>query len=379
MQTVTEILIDYSTSMKGDRLNICKRMLLEEILPAVDYSDKIGIKTFSASRSKVPSIIERQSLRSTNKKELTNTVNNLDTPSGNTPIAAAIKSSLDNLKRYRSFKKKVILITDGEENCNGDYEAEAQRTVTEELDCEIHVIGLGLEEKATEKAVKIAAIAGGTFSNLDISTYDEYDSELVHDTLSDFIEAVKKPESDTTTEKVDVKEKRISTKAATEPSLKPDNSIRNGAKKSVKSELTESSQVRRNGEKAIKERREVAILEKAQPTNVKSKETDTNAELLKAITDELQSLRTEIQVLKSSNQLEESQEEEEKSKVGEYEEVLVEEEEVQEESPNEDEIVYGEVMTKSEKYVLDSLKAEYGERVRWLNEETESKQSHDFE
>ncbi len=344
MQTVTEILIDYSTSMKGDRLKVCKRMLLEEILPAVEYSAKVGIKTFSASRTKVPSIVERQSLRVTNKKELTNTINNLDTPSGNTPIAAAIKSSLDTLTRYKEFKKKVILITDGEENCNGDYEAEAKRTITEKLDCEIHVIGLGLEKNAAEKAKKIAEIANGTFANLDISTYEEYDSELVSEVLDDFTKAVRPKPSDTAKKETDTEKKHEPPSMVTKADHPKKSSEKNGA--------------------------ETVALEENRPT-LKPKKRDAGTELLEAITEELRSLKTEVQLLKNNKKEEESEVESYVEEEQEPQEILTADEDTTKAD--------GEIIDRSEKYVFDVLKVEYGERVKWLNENQVNEQSHDFE
>src|SRR5690606_8572930 len=106
MQIVTEILIDFSSSMK-DKLELTKAALLNDIIPNLDYSAKIGIKTFSATTNKKPIIKTILPLSITNKEQIVNAVNTLNSPDGNTPIAAAIKNSVDSLKEYLAFDKKI--------------------------------------------------------------------------------------------------------------------------------------------------------------------------------------------------------------------------------------------------------------------------------
>jgi hypothetical protein len=42
MQTVTEILIDFSSSMES-KIAMTKRLLLEQVIPTMDYSSNVGM------------------------------------------------------------------------------------------------------------------------------------------------------------------------------------------------------------------------------------------------------------------------------------------------------------------------------------------------
>lgn len=367
MQTVTEILIDYSTSMQGDRINICKKMLLEEVLPMIDYSSRIGVKTFTASNDKKPSITVRQGLKVTNKEELTNAISSLNSPNGNTPIAAAIKNSVASLKEYRAFKKKIILITDGEENCNGDYEAEASKAKTEGIECEIHVIGLGLKANAIEKAKRITYASGGTFSNLGTSTYVAYKAGAVKDAIVNLTKAIGKKSTNPVNYQSNTGQTNISTQSTSRSTPKTPvithqkpiepKTVEPMQAEKPKKEISEVNQDE-NSEK------EQLVADRKMIDNDYSKLTstvETNSELLKDIVGELKCLKTEIKELKDEG-IKISQEEED----GEV--IIKENKELNEE-----------VRAASEKYVFELLKSKYGERVKWLNENGESGQDHDFE
>lgn len=365
MQTVTEILIDYSSSMQGDKINICKRMLLEEVLPMIDYSSRIGIKTFTASRDKTPSIEVRQALKVTNKEELTSAINNLNSPNGNTPIAAAIKNSVISLKEYRAFKKKIILITDGEENCNGDYESEAGNARTEGIECEIHVIGLGLDVNAVEKAKRITYASGGTFSNLGTSRYAAYKSGAVKDAIVNLTKAIGKrtPTSTTypvNTENINPPVKQTVVKEPKPPT--PINPIPTPPKPvlpPVKSEEVNTDNISFSPSTEDKtDRNKQSNTDYSQLAST----VENNSKVLNEVVDLLKDLNTEIKELKNKG-IKISQGDDDDGEV-----IIRENKELNEQ-----------VRDASEKYVFGLLKSKYGERVKWLNEHGESGQDHDFE
>lgn len=192
MQTVTEILIDFSWSM-NDKLLLTKRALLDEIIPNLDYSTQIGIKTFFTATTKdhVPIINTILPLSLTNKEQIFKAVNNISNPSGNTPIAKAIKSSVDSLNEYPVCDKKIILITDGEETCGGDYISEVNNAKSKGINCQIHIIGIGLSLEATQKAESISKMSNGTFSHIPFTKGTTYDQSSVKQNLTSFFTAIK--------------------------------------------------------------------------------------------------------------------------------------------------------------------------------------------
>lgn len=314
MQTVTEILIDFSASM-SEKLTLIKSSLLQDIIPDLDYSSKIGIKTFTATQEKIPIIKSVLPLSITNKEQLISAISSLDNPDGNTPIAAAIKSSVNSLKEYPAFDKKIILITDGEENCNGDYEKEVSIAISDGINCEIHIIGIGLNDQATKQAEKIKTLSKGSFSSIPfVKGKTVYQQNIVRHNLTPFYTAVKPTVKQPSPITSPVS---IENKTAT-PVIEP---------KSPTSEIKETK-----------------IL----------KETSTpHKEDFKLVMDEIKEIRKELKDLRK-----------EKDQVLEI---------------AEDEVLNERIRKASEEYLFEILKKKYPDRVKWLNETGESYSDHDFE
>ncbi|MDR2511059.1 MAG: DUF3883 domain-containing protein [Bacteroidales bacterium] len=189
METVTEILIDFSGSMK-DKLPLMQQVLLTDVVPNLDYASRIGIKTFAGNKNQPPTT-QILNLNLTNKDEIIRAINTLGTPAGHTPITAAIRASVTTLKEYAANDKKIILVTDGKEDTGGDYVAEAKKASVEGINCQVHIIGIGLNETAKAQAQEISKITNGSFSFIPYTTGASYNSAIIKTNLIPFINAVK--------------------------------------------------------------------------------------------------------------------------------------------------------------------------------------------
>lgn len=189
METRIEILVDLSTSMKyplfesldnGEaKIEITKKLLIEKLIPTIDFNSRISLHTFTANEqdeeANIITIIDEDYISRT---ELAEKVNNIGPPNGWTPIAAAIDFSVKRLKSKQSFDKKIILLTDGEENCNGDYLESAKQAANSGVNCKIFIIGIGeLTEKAVEEFEEIAKITDGKFVNIGTEAQEEEEKE----------------------------------------------------------------------------------------------------------------------------------------------------------------------------------------------------------
>lgn len=188
MQTVTEILIDFSTSMKG-KMPYTKQLLLEKVIPTMDYSSKVGVKTFMSDNNG-PKIKELLALSIIDHDQLSTVIDRIGIPNGGTPITAAIRDSLNSLKEFPASDKRIILLTDGEENGGGDYEAEAIKAGEEGIHCEIHIIGIGLGDSELTKAQSISNNSKGTTSNIPYTSGAVFDKVAVETSLSNFTAAL---------------------------------------------------------------------------------------------------------------------------------------------------------------------------------------------
>lgn len=187
METVTEFVVDLSGSME-QKISLTKQIILSDIIPFLDYSSKIGIKSFSAVQGQSP-IIQELPLSLIDKDAIVSAVNNLTVKKGGTPISEAIRQSVATLKEYSASKKKIVLVTDGEEDKGGDYVAECKKAQLEGINCEIHVVGIGLNAQAQSKAQEISKLTHGTFCNIPYANGSSYNHTTVKASLSSFYAA----------------------------------------------------------------------------------------------------------------------------------------------------------------------------------------------
>tara|TARA_B100000674_G_C37972132_1_gene977475 strand:- start:3751 stop:5031 length:1281 start_codon:yes stop_codon:yes gene_type:complete len=225
--TIIEILIDYSGSMgfmKGTdqenktlingrtRMSIVKKALINEVIPTLDYCSHINIRRFSTTVS-----VKNNHVTVLGKKikllyggefdlhQITKEVSNLqDPPLGGTPISSALNQAYDALKKKPDWDRKVILVTDGEENSGGNFSEAAKKII--ELPgtkCNIFVVGFALTKEASERIKKVAT---GGFFNLK-------DNQLKDQNIKQSLNAIKKSVlSDTLNKGIDINKEDIKNK-----------------------------------------------------------------------------------------------------------------------------------------------------------------------
>jgi len=183
--TYIEILIDTSGSMgamKGTeyenkyllpdgttRMVFIKKMLHEQLLPTIDYADKIVVRTFKSSTDKAQTpIIEKIYEDKYDISVISQKVSSLpDDPLGGTPITAAITDAVNSLNQHPNADRKIILITDGEENGGGNYKETIDIAfATHGIFCKIFIVGICQEKEAEEKANYLSNKTKGVYRNL---------------------------------------------------------------------------------------------------------------------------------------------------------------------------------------------------------------------
>ena len=319
METVTEILVDISGSMR-DIFPAVKQALINDILPELDFSSRIGIKTFSTvNPNKQLSIISVLPLSKTDQETIQRVVNSLNCSDGHTPIAASIHASVKSLAEYTANDKVIIILTDGLESEGGNIVLAAEKATTEGINCKIHYVGINLSEKAIAQAKEITEITGGTPSFIIINKDGKYDKHLIRKNLAPLYQAVKPIQ--------------------TVPSVYP---------QSGNHSIPPITKV---AESKIKEETKAEVLSSL--VIEESKIAETENPTLELIVEQIKELRKEIAELKKG-----------KAEIPE----IIEDAELNEK-----------IRKASEEYLYEILKRKYPNRVKWLNENGESGKDHDFE
>ena len=176
MKRIIEILVDISGSMSWDfddnevdniedsKIEKTKQIIINDLIPTLDYNSIIRLSTFRAGKNCILKIKSIHKGEKTNKGELLEKVNKIGKVGGGTPIAEAINYTIERIKDQESIDKKIILLTDGDETCDGDFRKAAKNASELGINCRIYIVGIGiLTEEASTNFEEIAEITDGGF------------------------------------------------------------------------------------------------------------------------------------------------------------------------------------------------------------------------
>ncbi len=201
MKTVVEILIDVSGSMNDTilggkrKIDFAKEILLDEILPLLNYPDTIGVRLFGGECGIIGNL---ENIPNDNFSKLKDFIlNQIPEPYGKTPLALAIRTAVENLQKDGDANKHIYCITDGGETCGGDFIKEADYANSIGIDCKISMVGIGeLDDNSKVQFAYIASRTGGKNINIgkkgtgkkDIKTQLQHLFELGIDDIVDLID-----------------------------------------------------------------------------------------------------------------------------------------------------------------------------------------------
>ena len=338
MQTIIEILIDNSNSMgrwkadEGDkscllpdgstRMELAKMILIEEIIPQLDYANKIFIRLFHSAEytdNTTKTVIPLVYGGPFNKLIILSKVSNIAIPenTGGTPITAAVNTAIASLLKYAEPNKQIFLITDGQETDGGDYKKSAEEGLKKfGIPCSITIIGIAQDSEAEEKSKELAMYTKGGYINLREKLYSK--TTLQNELRPIFINSLK----------TSLQNIALANIPGDSTSLSKPSSI--------------THQVIANGEESIKN--EVSVTESKNETTI-----NLISKQLIQLTEAISNLQIERRTEENLIEIEENPELNER------------------------------VRLASESFLYAKLKEKFGTRIKWLNETNESYQDHDFE
>lgn len=192
MDIHARILIDYSGSMgymKGDvlhenktllpngspRIELVKKILIDDVIPAIRHFKFINIITFSGSVYNNQNLTSKYIYSGEPNDEALKIIENLPAPPvGSTPIFSAFKRYSDFLKIDNSKKKIMFIITDGDSNDVKDFDDKILEFMrSSNLKCPIYIIGIDQDANAKLKSKNLCNKSGGKYVNLRAIDYNK--------------------------------------------------------------------------------------------------------------------------------------------------------------------------------------------------------------
>ncbi|CAI8914300.1 protein NO VEIN domain-containing protein [Chryseobacterium sp. IT-36CA2] len=226
MDIHARILIDYSGSMgymKGvpeyenktllqdgsPRIELVKKILIEDILPTIQHFNFINIIRFSSSGSKYRSneFVSRYLYSGSSAIEAIEKIKEIKAPPiGGTPIYTAFKRFSNFLQNGVSSKKIMFIITDGDSNDVEDFDDKILDFMkSSNVECPIYIIGIDQDTSAEQKSKNLCNKSGGKYVNLRAIDYDKryFESmlfELKSNIISSSLSVISEPKSENDTD-----------------------------------------------------------------------------------------------------------------------------------------------------------------------------------
>lgn len=152
------------------KIDVAKRVL-QETASAIPPHVKVGLRVFGGGTSHDDSDCRQSALlvpiETGNRKTLVNVALGLK-PAGMTPLAFALSQVPDDFQDLPGIRR-VVLITDGMDTCNGDPCAEIKRLSKLGYKMKVDVVGMGLKHDQIAKDLFdcIAKNSGGKYYDAD--------------------------------------------------------------------------------------------------------------------------------------------------------------------------------------------------------------------
>ncbi|CAA6822351.1 MAG: Unknown protein [uncultured Sulfurovum sp.] len=160
-----ELILDASGSMlkriKGKRrIAIARDVLKKAVTDIIPAETQVALRVFGHKKADSCRTDLEMRLQPLNVKKTTNIISKINAKNlAKTPIADSLAKVADDLKKVNG-KKVVILVTDGEETCDGDPAKEIQMLKDKGVDVRINIVGFAINNEALKAQFKSWAELG---------------------------------------------------------------------------------------------------------------------------------------------------------------------------------------------------------------------------
>lgn len=173
-----QLIFDASGSMLrqmegGRRIDVARRVVSQVLDERIPGNVPIALRAFGHT---APHSCETELLvtpQSDNHEQVGSAIAGIQAINlARTPLAASLEAALDDLSAHDDQRRLLIMLTDGEETCDGDLETTVERLVSEGLDLRLNIVGFHIDDLALQAEFeRLAALTAGDY--FDSSDDDE--------------------------------------------------------------------------------------------------------------------------------------------------------------------------------------------------------------
>ena len=160
-----ELILDASGSMLKRihgkrRIAIARDVLKKAVRDIIPLKTPVALRVFGHKKADSCRTDLEMRLQALNVRKTTKIISKINAKNlAKTPIAASLAKVADDLKKVQG-KKVVILVTDGEETCDGDPAKEIQALKEKGIDVRINIVGFAIDNEALKAQFKSWAELG---------------------------------------------------------------------------------------------------------------------------------------------------------------------------------------------------------------------------
>ena len=174
---VVQLIFDASGSMLrrmegGRRIDVARRIVLEMLDERIPESVPVALRAYGHTE---PHSCETELLVSPSAGSHGQARTAIETIQAinlaRTPLAASVEAVIEDLRGFEDQNRLVILLTDGEETCDGDLEQAVERLVASGVNVRLNIVGFHIDELDLQGDFdRFAAMGRGAY-------FDSQDSE----------------------------------------------------------------------------------------------------------------------------------------------------------------------------------------------------------
>lgn len=161
-----------------------KRLFSDEIVPSLNFSEPIGLRTFLSVVGS-PIIISSLDMGLNTVSDFNKKIDGLPWPNGGAPLAKTVNKSVSDFENIDADDKIIVLVTGGSDNFRyemGDVAYEINKT---EGKVRLVVLGINLSENDEKDAISSIEKCNGAFCNIKMNddNYERFEAKAQLETF----------------------------------------------------------------------------------------------------------------------------------------------------------------------------------------------------